>query len=110
MCSFISAHGDSKISSNSKSKSRNASDTIEANNSMIHVQSLKLFTFADLKRATRNFNLDSLLGNGGFGDMFLCWVDKNTFAPSTKGLGIAVVVKRYNKARRSSHVSINKYT
>ncbi|XP_023739524.1 probable serine/threonine-protein kinase PBL18 [Lactuca sativa] len=98
-----SAHGDSKISSNSKSKSRNASDTIEANNSMIHVQSLKLFTFADLKRATRNFNLDSLLGNGGFGDMFLCWVDKNTFAPSTKGLGIAVVVKRYNKARRSSH-------
>ncbi|KAL7592587.1 hypothetical protein Lser_V15G33722 [Lactuca serriola] len=98
-----SAHGDSKLSSNSKSKSRNAGDTMEANNSIIHVPSLKLFKFADLKRATRNFNQDLLLGNGGFGHIFLCWVDKNTFAPSTEGLGIAVVVKRYSKARRPSH-------
>lgn len=32
-----------------------------------------------------------------FGEVFLGWVDKNTFAPSTEGDGIAVAVKKYSQ-------------
>ncbi|KAJ9550795.1 hypothetical protein OSB04_014840 [Centaurea solstitialis] len=56
--------------------------------------SLKVFTFADLERATRNFHLDLLLGEGAFGKVFLGWVNHKTFAPSKRGVGLAVAVKR----------------
>ena len=55
---------------------------------------LKEFKFADLERATSNFDKGLILGEGGFGPVFLGWVDKDTFAPSTQGVGIAVAIKR----------------
>ncbi|KAK3031208.1 hypothetical protein RJ639_035365 [Escallonia herrerae] len=55
---------------------------------------LKLFTFNDLSRATRNFTLRS--GGGDFEMVFKGWVDKKTFAPSTVGVGMAVAVKKLN--------------
>ncbi|XP_024960645.1 probable serine/threonine-protein kinase PBL10 [Cynara cardunculus var. scolymus] len=61
------------------------------------IPNLKEFKFADLKRATSNFSPDLLLGEEGFGGVFLCWVDKNTFAPSKRGVGIVVAVKRLGK-------------
>ncbi|KAI3496545.1 hypothetical protein L1887_38910 [Cichorium endivia] len=74
------AHGDSKLSC--KGNNRNTS--------------LKVFKFANIKRATRNFSQD-LPGNRCPGNVFLGWVDKNTFAPSREGVGIAVAVKTYNE-------------
>ncbi|CAI9292968.1 unnamed protein product [Lactuca saligna] len=89
-----SAHGDSKLSSN-----RNVGDTLEAENKdfTILFPSLRVLKFTDLKRATKNFSQDLLLGRGRFGEVFLGWVDKNTFAPSTEGDGIAVAVKKYSQ-------------
>ncbi|CAH1448715.1 unnamed protein product [Lactuca virosa] len=88
------AHGDSKLSSN-----RNVGDTVEAENKefIILFPSLRVLKFTDLKRATKNFSQDLLLGRGRFGEVFLGWVDKNTFAPSTEGDGIAVAVKKYSQ-------------
>uniref|UniRef100_A0A251UVU5 non-specific serine/threonine protein kinase n=1 Tax=Helianthus annuus TaxID=4232 RepID=A0A251UVU5_HELAN len=57
--------------------------------------SLNVFKFADLEKATRMFSLDLLLGEGGFGKVFLGWAEQNTLAPSKQGVGIAVVVKRF---------------
>ncbi|XP_076921698.1 putative serine/threonine-protein kinase PBL22 isoform X2 [Bidens hawaiensis] len=56
--------------------------------------SLKEFRLDDLKKATRNFGLELLLGQGDFGLVFLGWVDQNTLAPSVQSAGIPVAVKR----------------
>lgn len=56
--------------------------------------SFRVFEFADLDCATRNFSKDLHLGLGRFGEMFLGWIDEKSFAPSRCGDGIAVVVKR----------------
>ncbi|XP_073282792.1 probable serine/threonine-protein kinase PIX13 [Primulina huaijiensis] len=57
---------------------------------------LKLFTFAQLRSATRNFRPDTVLGEGGFGTVFKGWLDENTYAPSRVGVGIPVAVKKSN--------------
>ncbi|KAI3745674.1 hypothetical protein L6452_08078 [Arctium lappa] len=57
---------------------------------------LKMFTFSELRSATRNFRPDTMLGEGGFGRVFKGWVDGETYAPSKVGVGIAVAVKKSN--------------
>jgi hypothetical protein len=57
---------------------------------------VKIFTFNDLKAATRNFSPDSVLGEGGFGYVYKGWIDENTLSPCRSGTGIAVSVKRFN--------------
>lgn len=55
---------------------------------------LKMFTFAELKSATRNFRPDTVLGEGGFGTVFKGWVEEGTYKPSRVGVGIPVAVKK----------------
>ncbi|KAF7850926.1 hypothetical protein BT93_L4841 [Corymbia citriodora subsp. variegata] len=55
---------------------------------------LKMFTFAELKSATRNFRPDTVLGEGGFGRVFKGWVEEETYKPSKVGVGIPVAVKK----------------
>ncbi|XP_009792374.1 putative serine/threonine-protein kinase PIX13 isoform X2 [Nicotiana tabacum] len=57
---------------------------------------LKMYSFVELKSATRNFRPDTILGEGGFGRVFKGWVDDKTLAPSKVGIGIAVAVKKSN--------------
>ncbi|KAK1388634.1 putative serine/threonine-protein kinase NAK [Heracleum sosnowskyi] len=57
---------------------------------------LKMYTFPELKSATRNFRPDRMLGEGGFGRVFKGWVDVTTLAPSKVGVGILVAVKKSN--------------
>ncbi|KAL2895196.1 putative serine/threonine-protein kinase CST [Bienertia sinuspersici] len=56
----------------------------------------KVYTFSELKSATRNFRPDSVLGEGGFGRVYKGWIDKTTLAPSKVGVGIPVAVKKCN--------------
>ncbi|XP_057516629.1 probable serine/threonine-protein kinase CST [Amaranthus tricolor] len=56
----------------------------------------KIYTFAELKSATRNFKPDSVLGEGGFGRVYKGWIDQTTLAPSRPGVGIPVAVKKCN--------------
>ncbi|XP_030446618.1 probable serine/threonine-protein kinase PIX13 [Syzygium oleosum] len=55
---------------------------------------LKMFTFAELRSATRNFRPDTVLGEGGFGRVFKGWVEEGTYKPSRVGVGIPVAVKK----------------
>nr|XP_043612702.1 probable serine/threonine-protein kinase PIX13 [Erigeron canadensis] len=55
---------------------------------------LKIFTYAELKSATKNFRPASILGEGGFGQVFKGWLDGVTYAPSKGGVGIPVAVKK----------------
>ena len=57
---------------------------------------LKMFTLSELKKATRDFRPDTVLGEGGFGRVFKGWIDENTYAPSKVGVGIPVAVKKSN--------------
>jgi len=52
------------------------------------------FTFQELKSVTGNFSPDSILGEGGFGNVFKGWIEENGAAPAKPGLGITVAVKR----------------
>ncbi|KAL7592829.1 hypothetical protein Lser_V15G33427 [Lactuca serriola] len=97
-----SAHDDSRVvSSNSKDKVRNVGDMVGSDYQISRkpITSLKEFLFSDLEITTRNFSQDLVIGWNelGYPEVFLGWVDKITYAPSTKGVGIPVAVKKYSE-------------
>ncbi|WZZ07095.1 hypothetical protein YC2023_093016 [Brassica napus] len=57
---------------------------------------LKMFTLTDLMTATKNFRPESMIGEGGFGQVFKGWVDEETLSPSRAGVGIPIAVKKSN--------------
>ncbi|KAL5557403.1 hypothetical protein UlMin_039639 [Ulmus minor] len=66
------------------------------NGQFLETPNLKVFSFAELKAATKNFKSDSVLGEGGFGKVFKGWVDEKTLAPSKFGTGMMVAIKKLN--------------
>ncbi|GMI78571.1 hypothetical protein like AT1G76360 [Hibiscus trionum] len=69
---------------------------VPASGKILMTTTLKIFTLAELKAATRNFKPATVLGEGGFGRVFKGWVDEVTYAPSRVGVGMAVAVKKSN--------------
>jgi len=65
---------------------------------ILEVPNLRVFTFAELTAATRNFKTDSVLGEGGFGRVHKGWVDERTLSPARNGAGsnMPVAVKKLN--------------
>ncbi|XWS45641.1 hypothetical protein CRYUN_Cryun15aG0154000 [Craigia yunnanensis] len=63
---------------------------------ILEIPHLKVFTFAELKTATKNFKGDTLLGEGGFGKVYKGWVDEKTLTPSKIGSGMIVAIKKLN--------------
>ncbi|EEC81341.1 hypothetical protein OsI_24527 [Oryza sativa Indica Group] len=57
---------------------------------------LRIFTFAELKNATKNFRTDTVLGEGGFGKVYKGWVDERTMNSSKSSTGVVVAVKKLN--------------
>ncbi|XP_022638571.1 probable serine/threonine-protein kinase PBL18 [Vigna radiata var. radiata] len=58
---------------------------------------LKVFSFKELKSATRNFSSDRLLGEGAFGRVYKGWLHKNTLTPAKPGSGVVVAIKKLNR-------------
>ncbi|KAK7250766.1 hypothetical protein RIF29_33427 [Crotalaria pallida] len=58
---------------------------------------LKVFSFGDLKSATKSFKSDTLLGQGGFGKVYKGWLDEKTLNPAKSGTGMVVAIKKLNK-------------
>ncbi|GAB4828433.1 Probable serine/threonine-protein kinase pix13 [Ancistrocladus abbreviatus] len=64
---------------------------------------LKVYTFAELKSATKDFKPVSLLGEGGFGKVYKGWIDASTLNPSRPGVGIPVAVKKCSSDSEQGH-------
>ncbi|CAN6268909.1 unnamed protein product [Urochloa humidicola] len=63
---------------------------------ILEAPNLRVFTFAELRSATRNFKPDTVLGEGGFGRVYKGWVDDKTMNPTRSGIGMVVAVKKLN--------------
>ncbi|XP_010530999.1 PREDICTED: probable serine/threonine-protein kinase Cx32, chloroplastic isoform X2 [Tarenaya hassleriana] len=63
---------------------------------ILETPNLRIYSFSDLRTATRNFGPEMVLGQGGFGKVYKGWVDEITLSPSKVGSGMAVAVKRLN--------------
>ncbi|KAF0911027.1 hypothetical protein E2562_005415 [Oryza meyeriana var. granulata] len=70
---------------------------------ILQSDNVKIFSFTDLRIATRNFSPDSVLGKGGFGSVYKGWIDENTLSACKPGTGIAVAVKRLNQESLQGH-------
>ncbi|XP_016201383.1 probable serine/threonine-protein kinase CST [Arachis ipaensis] len=63
---------------------------------ILETPNLKVFSFMELRVATKNFKPDTLLGEGGFGKVYKGWLDQRTLSPAKAGSGMVVAVKRLN--------------
>lgn len=63
---------------------------------ILETPNLRIFTFAELKSATKNFKPETILGEGGFGRVYKGWVDEKTLNPTKSGLGMGIAVKKLN--------------
>lgn len=106
-----SVQGDAKLSRKKKSNNKSILDCVFPSKELVPKKhggvredlplreqiatlNLKVFTLAELKSSTMNFSQDMVLGKGGYGTVFMAWVDKNTYAPSKVGVGMPIAVKR----------------
>nr|KYP41826.1 hypothetical protein KK1_036791 [Cajanus cajan] len=55
-------------------------------------EKLKVFSYAELKSATKNFRR-TVVGEGGFGLVYKGWLDEKTLAPVRAGFGKVVAIK-----------------
>lgn len=55
---------------------------------------LRVFSYAELKAATKNFRSDTVLGEGGFGKVYKGWLDER--GASKSGSGSVIAVKKLN--------------
>ncbi|EEF45010.1 serine/threonine-protein kinase PBL34 isoform X1 [Ricinus communis] len=91
------------ISSTTTSNGESASSTPKFSEELKLASQLRIFTFNDLKLATRNFRPESLLGEGGFGCVFKGWIEENGTAPVKPGTGLTVAVKTLNHDGLQGH-------
>ncbi|KAJ8765123.1 hypothetical protein K2173_010609 [Erythroxylum novogranatense] len=85
--------GTSNVSVNSQI-SGGSNVEVYPNGQILPTPNLKIFSFSELKSATRNFRSDTVLGEGGFGKVFKGWLDEK--APGKTGSGTVIAVKKLN--------------
>ncbi|XP_020240543.1 probable serine/threonine-protein kinase PIX13 isoform X1 [Cajanus cajan] len=66
-----------------------------SNGQILPTSNLRVFTFAELRAATRNFRADTVLGEGGFGKVFKGWLEDKT-SSKAGGSGAVIAVKKLN--------------
>lgn len=84
------------MSSNARFSEVVGAEDADTDGQILETPNLKIFTFSDLRRATRDFKSDHLLGEGGFGKVYKGWLDEKTLAPSKMGTGMVVAIKKLN--------------
>ncbi|KAG4962067.1 hypothetical protein AAZX31_14G038400 [Glycine max] len=101
---FGSTKCQSKTKQNSNSSERKAPLKTSASNVGKPISnSLKSFTFNDLREATKNFRQENLIGEGGFGFVYKGWIDENTCTPTKPGTGIVVAIKKLKPESFQGH-------
>ncbi|XP_076921838.1 putative serine/threonine-protein kinase PBL22 [Bidens hawaiensis] len=66
--------------------------------------SFRIFSYRDIKRATRNFGSHMLLGHGIHGEVFRGWLNKKTYSPSMSDSGLIIAVKRLFTYKFNPHM------
>ncbi|KAM7479510.1 hypothetical protein LguiA_027723 [Lonicera macranthoides] len=89
----ISSGGSSAISGNSQFSAASG-DEVVPSGQILPAPNLRIFSFLELKIATRNFRNDTVLGEGGFGKVYKGWLDEK--ANSRNGSGSVIAVKKLN--------------
>ena len=52
--------------------------------------------YGELKKATKNFHWDNLLGGGAFGFVYKGWIHEHHLTATKPGRGIIVAIKKKN--------------
>ena len=63
----------------------------------LHEYKLNCFCYSVLKAATQKFSCKNLLGQGGFGDVYMGYINHCPMTAARPGGGYAVAVKRLRK-------------
>ncbi|PSS21817.1 Serine/threonine-protein kinase [Actinidia chinensis var. chinensis] len=84
----------STISGNSQFSAASGGGEAYSNGQILPTPNLRIFSFLELKNATRNFRPDTVLGEGGFGKVYKGWLDEKV--TSKNGSGTVVAVKKLN--------------
>lgn len=68
-------------------------DCYEEGGHILESPNLRIFTFAELRGACKNFKPETVLGEGGFGKVYKGWIDVN---PAKGSTAMVVAVKKLN--------------
>ncbi|XP_016651927.1 PREDICTED: probable LRR receptor-like serine/threonine-protein kinase At5g48740 isoform X2 [Prunus mume] len=71
-------------------------DKSQSDGKILETSNLRIFSFSELKAATRNFRGDTMVGEGEYGQVFKGLVYEKTLAPSKVGIGSPVAIKKLN--------------
>ncbi|XP_020204969.1 receptor-like cytoplasmic kinase 176 [Cajanus cajan] len=91
------------IHSGSRNSSASMPMTPRSEGEILQSSNMKSYSYNELKTATKNFCLDSVLGEGGFGSVFKGWIDEHSLAVTRPGTGMVVAVKRLNQEGFQGH-------
>ncbi|XP_021811464.1 probable serine/threonine-protein kinase PIX13 [Prunus avium] len=89
--SNTTSSGGSTISRNSQFSAASG-DEASPHGQILPTPNLRMFSYLELKAATRNFRSDTVLGEGGFGMVFKGWLDEK--APTKSGKTTVIAVKK----------------
>ncbi|KAK2996741.1 hypothetical protein RJ639_025443 [Escallonia herrerae] len=81
------------VSGNSAFSAASGGDEGYPTGQILPLPSLRIFSFSELKFATKNFRQDTTVGEGGFGKVYKGWLEK---ANSRNGSESVVAIKRLN--------------
>uniref|UniRef100_A0A0D6R2J0 non-specific serine/threonine protein kinase n=1 Tax=Araucaria cunninghamii TaxID=56994 RepID=A0A0D6R2J0_ARACU len=102
-CTSRDAPSAQSMSSFSVKTNESLPSTPRSEGEILSAPNLKVFSFNELKNATRNFRPDSLLGEGGFGCVFKGWIDEQGMVAAKPGSGIVIAVKKLNQEGLQGH-------
>ena len=93
--STTTSSGGSNVSGNSQFSASSGGSEVCPSGQILPTPNLRVFTYAELKIATKNFRNDTVLGEGGFGKVHKGWLDDKG-GSSRAGSGSVIAVKRLN--------------
>ncbi|KVH96046.1 Protein kinase, catalytic domain-containing protein [Cynara cardunculus var. scolymus] len=96
----------SNVSGNSQFSSASSGDDVGPGGQILPHPNLKIYSFAELKSATKNFRNDTVLGEGGFGKVHKGWLEEKS-GSKHNGSG-SVIAAEVNFLGRLSHPNLVK--